>query len=380
MNRSDVFRLQHLLAILEGFDKQTLPLDLHVMDYCRAHHALGSKDRKVIVDMVYSLIRWRALLDYLLKDKTSWKDRIELLSRINPLDYANQEDIPAHIRCSFPEELFALLAQDYGNEEAFRLGLICNTPAPTTVRANTLKTTRDALLEHLHLEYGVIPCIHSPLGITFVEKVNFRALDAFKQGLFEVQDEGSQLVAALVQATPGQTVLDFCAGSGGKALAIAAQMANRGQLFLHDVRKRALEEGRLRLRRAGVQNAQLLLTGTPHLSKLKKSCHWVLADVPCSGTGTLRRNPDMKWRFQTDWVARLRGEQRTIFERALSYMRPDGHIVYATCSLLKAENELQIDHFLKTYDLELVAQPFHSLPEKDGMDGFYGAVMRLRKN
>ncbi len=206
--------------------------------------------------------------------------------------------------------------------------------------------------------------------------MNFFSLDEFKKGYFEVQDEGSQILAELVQTKPGDQFMDYCAGSGGKSLSVAAEMKNRGQIYLHDIRKRALQEAKKRLRRAGVENAQVINSGSPKLSKLKKKIDWVLVDAPCSGTGTLRRNPDMKWKFASEMPGRLAAEQRVIFEQGLSFVKPGGHIVYATCSLLREENQNQLDHFLKTYDLKLVDEPFQSLPHEGGMDGFYGVVFK----
>lgn len=200
----------------------------------------------------------------------------------------------------------------------------------------------------------------------------------FKKGLFEVQDEGSQLLAALVKAEPGQLVMDYCAGSGGKTLAFAPLMHNKGQIFLHDIRSYALIEARKRLKRAGIQNAQIVLAEDEKLKKLKKKMDWVLVDAPCSGTGTMRRNPDMKWAFTEDTIPRLVGQQRTIFEKALSYLHPQGKIIYATCSLLKEENEEQVTHFLKTYSLKLVAPFFQTKPSKGEMDGFFGAIFEYQ--
>lgn len=202
-------------------------------------------------------------------------------------------------------------------------------------------------------------------------------MDEFKKGFFEVQDEGSQLLANLVQCQPGQLVMDFCAGSGGKTLAFAPLMKNSGQIFLHDVRAYTLQDAKKRLRRAGIQNAQIIHAEDPKLNKWKKKMDWVLVDAPCSGTGTLRRNPDMKWKFDIEMLERLIGQQRTIFEKALSFMKPEGHIVYGTCSLLKQENEHQLNHFIKTYNLKIEGQVFHSFPSLGGMDGFFGVVLKF---
>jgi len=286
--KSDVFRTHHLLTILDGFDNQSLPLDLFLMDYCRANKALGSKDRKFIVEAVYGLTRWRGLLDFLIEGTASWDQRWGAYQDLDVTQYRNREDIPAHVRCSFPKKLFDLLVADYWEEKALEIALTSNTPAPTTIRVNALKTTREQLKERLRNYCDLQECIHSPYGLVFAQRLNFRVLPEFRDGFFEVQDEGSQLVAELIKPKPGDVVLDFCAGSGGKSLAMAVPMNQRGQLYLHDIRKPALAEARKRLRRAGIQNAQVIGDDSPHLAKLKKNCDWVLVDAPCSGTGTLR--------------------------------------------------------------------------------------------
>jgi 16S rRNA C967 or C1407 C5-methylase (RsmB/RsmF family) len=277
---------------------------------------------------------------------------------------------------SFPVELYELICNAYGRDKGHELCLTSNTPAPTCVRVNTAKISRDALLARWQESYKIRPTLDSPHGIIFTKKIHFYSLPEFKEGLFEMQDEGSQLVAELVAAQPGNLVLDYCAGAGGKALAIAPRLQGHGQLFLHDIRDHALLEARQRLKRAGIQNCQSHPDTSPHWSKWKKKMDWVLVDAPCSGTGTLRRNPDMKWRFNNAMLQRLLGQQRTIFERALSYVKPGGYIVYATCSLLPAENELQSTHFQKTYGLTPIGTPLQTLPTPGGMDGFFGVVFQ----
>ena len=165
-------------------------------------------------------------------------------------------------------------------------------------------------------------------------------------------------------------------GPAEKLWPLPLRCKTRGKSYLHDVRRRVLEDCRKRLRRAGIQNAQVVFEDEAKLKKLKKSMHWVLVDAPCTGTGTMRRNPDMKWKFDEALLKRLVSQQRVIFEKALSYLKADGQIVYATCSILKEENEEQIRHFIKTYALELVKEPFQSIPTIDGMDGFFAAVLR----
>jgi len=370
------YREHHLLTLLQEYEQQHLPLDLFISFYFRAHKSLGSKDRGTIAESVYSIVRWKGLLDYLCEAPATWEMRWELYSKINIDAHLKDEKIPLHIRLSFPEELFQLVVESHGEQQAIQLCQVSNQPAPTTVRANTLKTSRDALLKKWAQTYKVSPCTYSETGIRFLQKINFFTLPEFQAGNFEVQDEGSQLLADKVKAEPGQLIMDYCAGSGGKTLAFAPKMEGKGQIFLHDIRPYALKEAKKRLRRAGIQNAQIVLPDDPKLSKLKKKMDWVLVDAPCTGTGTMRRNPDMKWNFTKETLHRLLGQQRMIFEKALSFLKPNGKIVYATCSILKQENQDQVEHFLKTYNLEVVGELFQSLPSEGGMDGFFGVILR----
>lgn len=370
------FREHHMLCLLEAYEEQSLPLDLFISHYFRDNKALGPKDRGEIADMVYALVRWQALVDYLCEKPITWEKRLDLYTTTNLSKHRDDESIPLHVRCSFPKHLFDLIVKSYGEQKGADLCRISNHAAPTFVRINPSKTTRESMIKFWEDKYPISPCRISEHGIVFHKKFNFFGLPEFQQGLFEVQDEGSQLVSDLVQPTKGQLVMDYCSGSGGKTLAFASKMQGSGQIFLHDIRPFALMEARKRLRRAGIQNAQTVLAEDPKLKKLKKKMDWVLVDAPCTGTGTMRRNPDMKWKFTEETLPRLVGQQRTIFEKALSYMNPKGRIVYATCSILQEENQEQVAHFIKTYGLEIEGAPFQSLPADDAMDGFYGVVLK----
>lgn len=378
MNRP--FREHHLLQLLEGYDQSTLPIDAYISQYFRAHKSLGSHDRKYIAEMTYGMVRWKALLDTLIGSPKNWERRLKKYQKNDYQSAIDDAKIPLNIRLSFPKPLFELILSQYGEELAKEICFASNLPAPTTIRANTLKTTRDELMAKLiEKGFSVFPTEKAPNGITFEERVQFISLPEFQCGMFEMQDEGSQILGELIDAKPGQNVLDFCAGAGGKTLAFAPKMENKGQVFLHDVRSYALADAKKRLRRAGIQNAQFLDEESPHLKKLKKKMDWVLVDAPCSGTGTLRRNPDMKWKFTQEMLDRIVGQQRMIFEKALSFLKPGGTIIYATCSLLSQENQDQADHFCKTYSLEPVTS-FVSIPQKKMMDGFYAIAFKFKKD
>ena len=219
-----------------------------------------------------------------------------------------------------PEELWQAFVRSFGEEKAFELLMESNSPAPTTIRINPAKTTREALFQKWKGLYDISETAHSPFGITFHKKIAFFTLPEFKEGLFEVQDEASQLVAAKMDPKPGEAVLDWCAGSGGKTLAYAYKTEGKGQIYLHDIRKNILFEAKKRLKRAGIENVQYLFADEEKkLAKLKKKMDWVLVDAPCTGTGTLRRNPDMKYKFTEAQLKKFVGDQRVIFEKALSF-------------------------------------------------------------
>lgn len=373
------FRDHHLFQLLYGYEKQGLPLDLYISHYFRDHRSLGSKDRGYIADAIYHMIRWQGLLDHLAAPApATWESRLSTERNVLLAGYLEREDIPPHIRVSFPQFLFEMISASFSERKALELCLACNSTAPTTVRANLLKTTRDELLAIWKAAgYDVALCKESPLGIQFLKKIALFSLPEFKEGFFEVQDEGSQLAAQMLEPQIGDRIMDYCAGSGGKTLAFAPATKNSGQIYLHDIRPWILLEAKKRLKRAGVQNAQIVPPDDEvKLKKLKRSMDWVFVDAPCSGIGTLRRNPDMKWKLDKPTITRLVGQQRTIFEKALSFLKPSGRIIYATCSFLPEENEQQVEHFCKTYDLVIENKPFISLPSDGGMDGFYSVVLK----
>jgi 16S rRNA (cytosine967-C5)-methyltransferase len=241
------FREFHILEILHGYEERDLPMDLWISLYFRAHTAIGSKDRAFIADTLYGLIRWLGTIDYFIGDDYSWERRLEFFLESDFQKIYADETLPLHVRVSFPPELFDTVAANFGPEEALELCYVSNFAAPTTVRVNTLKISRDALLARWQEQFSVSPTLHSSVGITFHKKINFFGLPEFKEGLFEVQDEASQMVANLLKAKPGDLVLDYCSGSGGKTLAFAHHLEGKGQIFLHDIRKGVLIEAQKRL-------------------------------------------------------------------------------------------------------------------------------------
>lgn len=370
------FRTTHLFQILTLLEQQKLPMDVFVKNYFKEHKSIGSHDRKYLTETLYALIRWKGLVDFFCKDNTSWENRVSIFENLYPEEQLHNAQIPLHTRLSFPKNYFDYLCKFIGEKKTQEFCLESNYAAPTTIRSNPLKISREALLSRFQGIYDCTAGTTSPFAIHFSQRVNFFTLPEFKEGYFEVQDEGSQLAALEVQALPGDHVLDYCSGSGGKTLAIAPSMKGKGQIYLHDIRPHILVEAKKRLKRAGIQNAQFVNVQDPNKKKLRHRMDWVLTDVPCSGSGTLRRNADMKWKFQEENIKELVQIQRKIFEEAFSFLKPEGHIVYATCSVLPEENDLQIAFFLENFPLRLVKPPFQSFPKRGAMDGFYSATLQ----
>lgn len=352
------------------------PADALIDQYFRANRQMGSKDRAFAAETVYGCLRRKAELEalaapllpetgqarwlvatYLLKYSgwsgraladAGFKDSDALVVRIRSI---KTEDLPFAARINMPEWLAEKLVAQFGEAEAIQLSEALNRPAQVGIRVNTLRTTRDELAAKLAEEGN--PCElmkYSPIGLQRDKRGPLFNTEAFKAGLFELQDEGSQLLALMTEASPKEKVVDFCAGAGGKTLALAAMMQNTGVLNAYDVSASRLDKMKPRLARAGAYNAQIFPIRDEHEAILKKyaaTADAVLVDAPCSGTGTLRRNPDIKWRaIDLSMLTKL---QASILDAAAKLVKPGGRLVYATCSLLDEENPAITAAFLATH-------------------------------
>ncbi len=328
--------------------------------------------------------------------------RDELLAALEPLERLS-------LSFSLPDWLVRRLALRLGEPECAKLCDALNRRAPLTLRANLLRGSREELLSALAAEGAMATATrHSPWGTALDARTNAFGLQSFRRGLFEVQDEGSQLLALLCGDPPGRLVVDACAGAGGKTLALAASMRNRGELWALDARADRLELLRPRARRAGAQNVRLLAIPDegplpPALDRIAGRADVVLVDAPCSGIGALRRNPDARRRLTEESVSEHARRQLSILIRAARLVRPGGRLVYATCSLLWEENEEVVERFLARGGFvsvpwqELLPSPLaQSLagdleggpealrsplglrlwPQRHGTDGFFGAALR----
>ncbi|HEX6550702.1 MAG TPA: RsmB/NOP family class I SAM-dependent RNA methyltransferase, partial [Gammaproteobacteria bacterium] len=322
-------------------------------------------------------------------------DAVALVERVRALDMF---EFPLAVRANLPDWLAESLVTQFGEAETLKLSEALNQPAPVDIRVNTLKTDRDALKQMLAAEeYEMNPTPYSPFGLRREKRGPLFNTAAFRDGGFELQDEGSQLIGLLLDPKPKQKVVDFCAGAGGKTLQLAALMNNTGVIYACDVSEQRLNRLKPRLKRAGVDTIQRRILHDENDTRLKSwwgKMDAVLVDAPCSGTGTLRRNPDVKWK-QVD-IGALHALQRSILGAASQLVRPGGRLVYATCSLLEEENHAVTDEFLSQHpDFEvtpaasiLAAQgvelkdaytpegALQLLPHRHGTDGFYAIAMQ----
>ncbi len=303
--------------------------------------------------------------------------------------------MPAYVRGNVPAWTYPYVQQAFGENTEAELAAM-NAEAAVDLRTNALKISRDALLENLRaegMEAEIIPM--TAHGIRLHKRAAIFASPSFKAGYFEMQDAGSQAVVEITDAKPGQKVIDFCAGAGGKTLGLAASMQNKGRLLAWDTSAARLEQIRPRLKRAGIDNVQThLITSETDgfIKRHKDSADRVLVDAPCSGSGTWRRSPDLKWRFTFNDLQEVIAVQRSLLQSAARLVKPGGRLIYATCSVYLSENEEQIANFLtlnNTFGVVSAAKiwdktsgaggdfsPYLRLtPRKDGADGFFVSVL-----
>ncbi len=419
-----------LLAAIEA--TRARPADAVANDYFRARRFIGGGDRRAVSDRVWQVLRTRRRLDWWLRADASRgasgaTARLLVAASLlleggalggvasafsggrfapAPLDPAelatlrrleghtlDHRGMPDAVRLEVPDWLHARLAARLGPALEDELQALLQ-PAPLDLRVNLLKTTLEAAQAALAAEgLDAVATRFSPWGLRIANRRPVTTGPAFQSGLIEIQDEGSQLVAALADARPGQRVCDFCAGAGGKTLALAMTIANRGQLAACDTSPARLENAVRRLRRAGVSNVErhLLAPGDKWTKRRTQSFDRVLVDAPCTGTGTWRRNPDARQRLTEADLAELTARQAAILDAAAPLVRKHGRMVYATCALLEEENEAQVMRFLARHPgFSLVplarAWPFDGAPPcggdfltltpaRHGTDGFFAVVL-----
>lgn len=413
----------HAEALLQIILEGPPPADRRMDRYFREHKKLGRNDRGFVAETVYGCLRHLLVLRHIAGEKASYAALVaaELLLQGNPADALRDSrltgdqhwnlnhlakrveqldptQLPHHVQANLPTWLFERLSIQIGAQEALQLAHALNQPATLDIRVNTLKTDRPSLQKQLSEEGADMqPTPYSPIGLRREKRAALFNTRAFAEGLFEVQDEGSQLISLLTEAMRKEMAIDFCAGGGGKTLAMGAMMQASGTLYACDVHDRRLKEIKPRLARAGLSNVRTVVIDNerdPRIMRLKGKMHRVLVDAPCSGTGTLRRNPDIKWRnIDFDELTAL---QARILESAARLVRPGGRLVYATCSLLDEENGAIVRNFLAQHpefellsakdillrqgaDVPLDDEMMRLYPHRHGTDGFFAAAMQRKE-
>ena len=407
-----------LLRALLKFDA---PADGVVQAFFRKHRALGTRERHTLAETAFAVLRQRLLFQHLAQSGSgplerrlamlAWQGSDTFLrSASAPHEQAwlaevariDRRTLPDKLRHNLPDWLAASLQEALG-DQFWPLVQALAEPAPLDLRVNVVKAKREDVQRALaEAGIGAAPTRFSPWGLRVDGKPALTKLPAYTAGQFEVQDEGSQLLALLTDAKRGEMVVDFCAGAGGKTLALGASMRNTGRLYAFDVSGHRLDAIKPRLARSGLSNvhpAQIAHERDERIKRLAGKIDRVLVDAPCSGLGTLRRNPDLKWRQSPKLVAELQAQQGAILASASRLLKPGGRLVYATCSLLAAENEQVAQAFTASHaaDFEplpalqalqaarvdqpalLVQGPFLRLwPHLHGSDGFFAAVWQRR--
>jgi 16S rRNA (cytosine967-C5)-methyltransferase len=424
-------RLQAAIDILSTIGTTRHPADRVFDGWARNSRFAGSKDRAAVGELVFKVLRHRAELTIALGSE---EPRLLVLGAVSMIDEAGSAaamaladgarhapapltseeaaalrnaalpngDAPAHVRLNYPAWLQAEFDTAFGDRLEVEMAAMMER-APTDLRVNALKGDREAALAALaEANVEVEPTPLAPNGLRLKGRANLQGLQAFRDGLIELQDEGSQLACLLTAAKPGEQIVDLCAGGGGKALALAAMMGNRGQIHACDTDRRRLGKLMPRAQRAGARNIQtrflkpdtLASEADPDLADLEARMDCVLVDAPCSGTGAWRRSPDARWRLTPELLASYGAAQTEVLARGARAVKPGGRLVYVTCSLLPSENEARIAAFLEDRpDFALAdwetfwpegsappaAPPSGALrlsPASTRTDGFYVAVLK----
>ncbi len=382
-------RLAAAIEILGDIEDTRRPAAGALKDWGLHHRFAGSADRAAIAGLVYDALRRRASSAFLMGRESPRAILLGMLKLERGLDVAaisalcdgsrhapapleeeerarlaqaSLDGAPAAVAGDYPEWLDPYFAETFGEERADELAALASR-APLDLRVNSLKADRDAVAASLASLHPV-PTRWSPFGLRIAlaadaKSPGIHAEPAFLKGQIELQDEGSQLAAVLCAAKPGEQAVDLCAGAGGKTLALAAMMENRGQIFATDTDKRRLAPIHARLDRAGARNVQVRTPRgeTDGLADLAGRADLVLIDAPCTGTGAWRRNPDAKWRIRPGALAERVKEQIAVLDRAAPLVKPGGRILYATCSVLEAENGAQVRAFLARQEGFAVVPP-----------------------
>lgn len=416
MNKYQLLRCNE---VLQQYISQNSSADNLLRFYFKNNKNLGSQDRREIAEVYYEVIRNKLMLEKVTESKDSLSLIIYQLIKeeklaekiLEELNYKSSYfDIKNKLEkselkkwevLSMPEWIYNLLVEEYGSQEAIEILTAMLEKPYLDARINLLKTDdREKIISQIEknnpgLKNKLKIMKYSPLGIRFPRGYPLQNQDEFKQGLLEVQDEGSQLLCYLLDVKPKQMVADFCAGAGGKTLLLASLMKNSGRLYAFDINQKRLLNMKKRLARANVSNVMTHLIDNENdikVKRLHKKFDRVFVDAPCSGLGTLRRNPDLKWKYRKEDIEEMHQKQIKILTAASKLLKEDGLLLYATCSLIQRENEAVVEKFLEeNKDFQIAdmnevllkldldsdgGKYFKLLSHKKNSDSFFGALLK----
>lgn len=405
-----------LVSALTTILPLTSPADVSLKFFFREHPKLGLRDRGLIAETIYTVLRHRRLLEHLVPEGTPRLLALAAMTRIQGLGRRELDavlrggeekflaemkaskpaSLPLPVEAELPDWVVSKLQAFMSDVDILELGRSMMNAAPLDLRVNAFKAKRDAVLKRFQQEgMSCSATPYSPLGIRLDSKISLTKHAAFIEGFIEVQDEGSQLLGILMEPKRGEMIVDFCAGAGGKSLMIGAAMASTGRVYAFDVSEKRLTNLGPRLKRSGLSNItpqRILNENDSRIKRLASKVDRVLVDAPCTGLGTLRRNPDLKYRQSETGLAELNVKQAAILASASRLVKRGGRLVYATCSLLREENEMIVEGFLAEHpDFQVVIvddifarqkialmgmQPYLRLtPKQHHTDGFFAAVL-----
>ncbi len=391
------------------------PADSVLKHFFRDNRSLGMRDRGLIAETIYALLRKRLWLMQLTQSDQPRLLLLATLVKVQGWEVKNLSGFtkpheremlrgivdapPGHLslpaETNLPEWLIQLYLKHHSRQQLIELAHGLDQPAPLDLRVNTMHTNRAAVLDELkEIEVEAAATPYSPVGIRIVGKPALQQHRLLVEGHVEVQDEGSQLLGYLLAPKRGEMVVDFCAGAGGKTLLLGALMHSTGRLYAFDVSEKRLTNLKPRLKRSGLSNVQPVRIeheNDARIKRLARKVDRVLVDAPCSGLGTVRRNPDLKWRQSADDIAELTVKQTNILAGAAQLVKPGGRLVYATCSILNEENEAIVESFLaanpefrtlnsqeilRAQQIEIdCGEPFQIFPHRHNTDGFFAIVL-----
>jgi 16S rRNA (cytosine967-C5)-methyltransferase len=392
------------------------PADAQLRQFFRDNRSLGQRERGFVADTVYAALRRRRMLEHMTPHATPREIALAALVKVQgigvgqieavlhgdekswlaTLKAQDLEALPFEIRADLPDWVIERLRRSMDDAQILALGMGLQQAAPLDLRVNAMKAPREGVLDRFEFDkIDARPTPYSPLGVRLKDKPALNQHPMFLDGAVEVQDEGSQILGMLVEPRRGEMVVDFCAGAGGKTLQMGAAMSSSGRLYAFDVSEKRLTNLTPRLKRSGLSNVfpqRIANENDAKVKRLRGKIDRVLVDAPCTGLGTLRRNPDLKVRQTVEGLAELNAKQRVILDAAGALVKPGGRLVYGTCSLLTEENEDIVTAFLASHpDFKLVSAKdilerqgvkiagttdyLRLFPHIHDTDGFFAAVL-----